>query len=68
MEEEEGLEGLRGLHQDLISVDEFRLSNIDRLWAELEARVVEFRQLLDKPARNEGNRKTLQSGKGDVKP
>jgi nuclear pore complex protein Nup205 len=63
MAEDEGLAALRGLHQDLLALEESRLRNIDRLWAELEARVDEFRQLLDKPGKNDGSRKTLQSGK-----
>ena len=56
------LDGLRGLHQDLIALDQSRLRNIDRLWADLESRVVEFRKLLDKPPKNEGSRKTLLAG------
>lgn len=62
MAEDEGLLGLRGLHQDLLALEEARLRNIDRLWAELEARISEFRQLLDKPAKNDANRRTLESG------
>ncbi|KAK4696524.1 hypothetical protein P7C71_g1402, partial [Lecanoromycetidae sp. Uapishka_2] len=62
MADDEGLLGLRGLHQDLLALEDSRLRNIDRLWAELEARVNEFRQLLDKPAKNDANRKTLETG------
>ena len=62
MAEEEGLIGLRGLHQDLIDLEASRLRNIDRLWADLERRVGEFRQLLDKPSKNDASRKALQSG------
>jgi len=62
MADHEGLAGLRGLHQDLLALEESRLRNIDRLWAELEARINEFRELLDKPAKNDASRKTLQSG------
>ena len=62
-DDEEGLVGLKGLHQDLLDLDQgHRMRNIDRLWASLEARVNEFRQLLDKPSRNEESRKTLLSG------
>lgn len=57
------LEGLRGLHQDLIALDESQLRNIERLWAELEARVDEFRKLLDKAPKNDTSRKTLLSGR-----
>lgn len=54
--------GLRGLQQDLIALDESRLQNIDRLWADLEARIEEFRRLLDKPQKNDSSRKELLSG------
>ena len=63
MAEAEGLMGLRELHQDLVALEETRLVNIDRLWAELEARVNEFRQLLDKPGKADSSRKSLQSGR-----
>ena len=63
MEDSGGLVGLRGLHQDLLSLEASQLHNIDRLWADLEARLDEFRQLLDKPAKNETSRKALKSGK-----
>lgn len=63
MENSGGLAGLRGLHQDLLALEASRLRNVERLWADLEARVNEFRQLLDKPAKNEASRKALSSGK-----
>ena len=63
MADDEGLVGLRGLHQDLVALEASRLRNIDRLWADLEARVNEFRQLLDKAPKSDASRKTLQSGK-----
>ena len=63
MEDPGGLVGLRDLHQDLLALEASRLRNIERLWADLEARVSEFRQLLDKPAKNETSRKALSSGK-----
>lgn len=56
------LDGLRGLHQDLIALEESQLRNIERLCTELEARIVEFRNLLDKPPKEESSRKTLNSG------
>ena len=62
MEDPGGLTGLQGLHQDLLALQASQLRNIERLWANLEARVNEFRQLLDKPAKNETSRKTLSSG------
>ena len=63
MEDPGGLVGLRGLHQDLLALDASRLHNVERLWADLEARVNEFRKLLDKPIKNETSRKALSSGK-----
>ena len=58
----DSLESLQGLHQDLIALDQVRLRNIDKLWADLDARVVEFRKLLDKSPKNEKSRRTLQTG------
>jgi len=44
----ESLERLQGLHADLIALSQKSLTNIDRLWHELEDSIHEFRQLLDK--------------------
>ena len=63
MEDSGALVGLQDLHHDLLALDASRLRNVDRLWADLEARVDEFRKLLDKPAKNETSRKALLSGK-----
>lgn len=63
MEDPGDLTGLRDLHQDLLALEASRLRNVERLWADLEARVNEFRQVLDKPAKNETSRKALSSGK-----
>lgn len=62
MTEPETLEGLRGLQQDLIALDESRLRNVERLWIDLEARIEEFRKLLDKPPKTESSRKKVLSG------
>lgn len=62
MAESEAIEGLRGLQQDLIALEESRLRNVERLWIDLEARVEEFRNLLDKPPKNESSRKKVLSG------
>lgn len=62
MTDRNSLDGLRGLYQDLIGLEESQLRNIERLWAELEARMVEFRNLLDKNPKKESSRKTLNSG------
>ena len=63
MTDQESFEGLRGLQRDLIALDESRVRNVDRLWTELEARIEEFRQLLDKPQKKEKSRNGLLSGK-----
>lgn len=62
MTDQGSLEGLQGLHQDLIALDQTRLRNIDKLWADLQERVVEFRKLLDKSPKNEESRKKLLTG------
>ena len=58
----DGLEGLRGIHQDLIALSEDRLPRVERLWVELEARIEDFRRLLDKVSKNDASRQTLSSG------
>lgn len=62
MSDRNDVEGLRGLHQDLVALDESHLRNVDRLLTELEARVDDFKKLLDKSPKNEKSRKTLLSG------
>ncbi|KAI9827753.1 MAG: hypothetical protein M1832_004242 [Thelocarpon impressellum] len=59
----DGLDGIRGLYQDLLAVSEARLPILERLFAELEARIADFRKLLDKPAKDEKSRQSLTSGK-----
>ena len=61
-EGDNGLVGLQGLHQDLVDLEQGRLREVDRLWADLEARIQDFRQLLDKPSENEQSKRTLLSG------
>ncbi len=56
------LDALRGLHQDLLALSEARLLNIERLWIQLESRVEEFRQLLNKRPKSEQSRQTVLSG------
>jgi len=62
MTDSSGLQSLRGLHEDLLALAQDQLRNVDRLWAELEARVDEFKQLLDKPSKNDASRKAVQTG------
>ena len=56
------LETLETLHRDLLALSESRLLNVERLWVQLEARVADFRRLLDKTSRNEHSRKALTTG------
>ena len=58
----DSLEGLRAIHQDLVALSENRLANVEKLWADLEARIEEFRKLLDKPEKSDPSRKVLSSG------
>lgn len=59
----DSLEGLRDIHLDLIALSEDRLPIVERLWVELEARIEDFRRLLDKVSKNDASRQTLSSGK-----
>src|SRR5438045_7956374 len=56
------LEDFETLHRDLLALSESRLLNVERLWIQLEARIADFRRLLDKNSRNEQSRKTLATG------
>lgn len=53
------IDGLRGLHQDLVALVENQLQHIDVLRTELEANIESFRGLLDKPSKNDANRQKL---------
>jgi len=56
------LEALQGLHRDLLALSENRLIAIERLLLELEARLDEFRNLLDKKVKNDTSRQKLSKG------
>jgi nuclear pore complex protein Nup205 len=56
------LDSLQALHSDLLALSDSRLSNLDRLAAELEAHVEAFRSLLDHKPRNDQSRKSIQTG------
>ncbi len=58
------LERLESLHRDLLSLSQLRLSNVERLWLQLEAHIGEFKGLLEKAPRNEESRKSLATGTG----
>ncbi|KAL8700464.1 MAG: hypothetical protein Q9224_000954 [Gallowayella concinna] len=62
MEVPSGLESLRALHQDLIALGDDQLRNIDKLCNELKAHVEAFKNLLDRPPKNDTSRKKLESG------
>lgn len=62
MAEEDGLLALQGLHSDLIAFSENRLQDIERLVNELDSRIEEFRELLDKKGKADASRKKLQEG------
>lgn len=57
------LESLQVLHSDLLALSESRLYNVERLWSQLEARITDFRRLLEKSHRKEQSRNALSSGK-----
>ncbi|EEQ32268.1 conserved hypothetical protein [Microsporum canis CBS 113480] len=63
MEGDESSDNLRGLYQDLSALSRFALPNAERLVAELEATLQDFRRLLDRPSKNNDSRKTVLSGK-----
>jgi hypothetical protein len=56
------LESLQALHADLLALSESRLSNVERLGIQLQAHIQDFRALLDKKARSEQSRKSLETG------
>jgi nuclear pore complex protein Nup205 len=56
------LKAIKDLHQELIFLSTSQLPNIEKLCGDLEAHIEAFRKLLDKPAKSESSRKTLQSG------
>ncbi len=62
MSELGSLESLQALYTDLLALSEDRLSNLDRLGSELDAHIQDFKNLLDKKARNDESRKILATG------
>ena len=63
MEEDILSDGLHGLYQDLSSIPELPLLNIDRLCVELETHIADFKRLLDKSAKHSASRQAVLSGK-----
>jgi nuclear pore complex protein Nup205 len=56
------LESFKALHADLVALSEAKLSDPDRLQAQIEAHIPAFRSLLDKRPRNEDSRKSMATG------
>ncbi|KAK2754533.1 hypothetical protein FQN54_006934 [Arachnomyces sp. PD_36] len=63
MADSEDTARLRGLYQDLSSLSDSSLANIERLCHELEATIHDFRKLLEKPPKNNTSRQKVLSGK-----
>lgn len=61
MEEADSLTRLQGLQADLAAFSESRLANLERLWAELEGSIEDFRNLLDKERKDGKSRQELSA-------
>lgn len=59
----DSLEALQNLQKDLSIFNEARLPVLERLTAELEAQLDDFRQLLSTPSKSDESRKKIQSGR-----
>lgn len=62
MEGPESVDALRGLNDDLNHVSTLSVFNIERLRAELEAHIEDFRKLVDKPTKNNTSRQAVLAG------
>lgn len=60
---QDNLASLRGLYQDLSTNPNGSIATIERLCAELEMHIQDFRNLLDKAAKNNASRQQVLSGK-----
>jgi len=67
MAELNSLESLQALYTDLLALSESRLSSVERLGAELDAHIQDFRNLLDNKPRNEKSRQSLATGMKDIR-
>jgi hypothetical protein len=63
MEDKYNISGLQSLHRELLALSESRLTNLERLWVELEDRLEELKKLLDKPSKNVQHRQMVSSGR-----
>ncbi|PBP25297.1 nuclear pore complex subunit [Diplocarpon rosae] len=66
MAELSSLESLQALYTDLLALSESRLSSIERLGAQLDAHIKDFKNLLDKKPRSEQSRQSLATGKLEI--
>ncbi|PSR78098.1 nucleoporin Nup186/Nup192/Nup205 [Coniella lustricola] len=57
------LDALEALHRELVAVIEHRFESLHVLELQLDAHAQAFKKLLDKPAKNEGSRNTIKTGK-----
>ena len=62
MTELSSLESLQALYTDLLALSESRLSSLERLGAQLNAHIKDFKNLLDNKPRNEQSRQSLATG------
>ncbi|KAL2075236.1 hypothetical protein VTL71DRAFT_179 [Oculimacula yallundae] len=60
------LESLQALYADLLALSESRLSSIERLGAQLDAHIRDFKNLLDKKPRSDQSRQSLATGKLEI--
>ncbi|KAK0123636.1 hypothetical protein ONS95_008651 [Cadophora gregata] len=66
MADSNSLESLQALYADLLALSQSRLSSIERLGAQLDAHIRDFKNLLDKKPRSDQSRQSLATGKLDV--
>jgi nuclear pore complex protein Nup205 len=59
---DDSLEAFEALHRSLEALRDNRLPAIDRLAAELDARLEEFKTLLDHKRKNDASRRKLSDG------
>jgi nuclear pore complex protein Nup205 len=62
MSEDLELDGLQGLHRDLVALSEGRLPIVERLALELETKLEDFRSLLHRQKKSDQSRRSLAEG------
>ena len=58
----EKIVAIQALHADLAALSEFRIPNIEKLCAELDAHIEAFRNLLDHKPKSDASRAKLKNG------